>query len=56
MMAKKLPRRLYKYRPFNNQTLDMMVSETLFFADPATFNDPLDTKPCLKTDLENGEL
>jgi hypothetical protein len=56
MTARKIPRRLYRYRPFNNQTLDMLVGEKLFFADPATFNDPLDTKPCLSTDLENGEL
>lgn len=51
-----IPARLYKYRPFNNQTLDMLVDEKLFFADPSTFNDPLDTKPYLDTDVGNAEL
>lgn len=34
----------------------MMVEDTLYFADPATFNDPLDTKPTLDADLSNARL
>lgn len=47
----KIPRRLYKYRSFSNRTLDALVDDQLFFADPSTFNDPLDTKPTLATDI-----
>jgi hypothetical protein len=52
----KIPNRLYKYRAFSNLTLDMLVADNLFFADPSTFNDPLDTKPSLKTDLGTADL
>jgi hypothetical protein len=57
MMGKrKIPKRLYKYRGFSNLTLDMLVADSLYFADPSTFNDPLDTNPSLKTDLGAVEL
>jgi hypothetical protein len=36
------PNRLYKYRTFNDKTVDMLVMDELYFADPSTFNDPLD--------------
>ena len=57
-MAKtiKVPNRLFKYRPFDSRTLDMLVSDELFFADPSTFNDPLDSQPSLEIDLEVAEL
>ncbi|WP_117191411.1 DUF2971 domain-containing protein [Rhizobium terrae] len=50
------PRRLYKYRSFSNLTLSMLVNDVVYFADPTTFNDPLDTKPTLETDLGSVEL
>jgi hypothetical protein len=53
---KKIPKRLYKYRDFNNRTLDMVVSDNVYYADPSTFNDPLDTRPSLETDLDEAEL
>jgi hypothetical protein len=34
----------------------MLVEDTIFFADPTTFNDPLDTKPTLDADTPNAEL
>lgn len=52
----KPPRRLYKYRSFSNLTLTMLVEDVVYFADPTTFNDPLDTKPTLKTDLNSDAL
>ncbi|WP_392665070.1 DUF2971 domain-containing protein [Amaricoccus sp. B4] len=51
-----VPRKLYKYRAFSNLTLDMLVSDSLFFADPTTFNDPLDTNPTLEADLPVEKL
>lgn len=56
MGEKKIPERLYKYRAFSNLTLDMLVADNLFFADPSTFNDPLDTNPSLNTDLDVEDL
>jgi len=53
---RKIPARLYKYRAFSNLTLDALIADHLYFADPGTFNDPLDSKPCLDTDLDAGEL
>ncbi|MGE0278500.1 MAG: DUF2971 domain-containing protein [Alphaproteobacteria bacterium] len=34
----------------------MIVSDNIYFADPSTFNDPLDTRPSLQIDLEAAEL
>jgi len=34
----------------------MLVADAIYFADPSTFNDPLDAKPTLKTDLPADEL
>lgn len=57
MAAKRnIPRRLFKYRAFNNLTLDMIVADNLFYADPSTFNDPLDTRPSLAIDLSASDL
>ncbi|HEY1926618.1 MAG TPA: DUF2971 domain-containing protein [Caulobacteraceae bacterium] len=50
------PFRLYKYRPFSNRSLEMLVEDRLFFADPTTFNDPLDSKPTLVTDVDAAAL
>lgn len=54
--SKQVPRRLYKYRNFSNWTLSMLVDDFVHYADPRTFNDPLDTKPHLAADIENAEL
>ncbi|NTF47040.1 DUF2971 domain-containing protein [Agrobacterium rhizogenes] len=53
---RKLPRRIYKYRGFSNLTLDLLIADNLFYADPSTFNDPLDTRPSLNTDLDVTQL
>src|SRR6185312_11622179 len=50
------PRRLFKYRAFNNLTLDLVISDKLYYADPSTFNDPLDTRPSLNADLPAADL
>lgn len=53
---RQLPRRLYKYRAFSNLTLNMLIADNLFFAEPSTFNDPLDTRPSVKADLGAEDL
>ena len=55
-MDNQIPRRLYKYRPYNSRTLSMLVSDQLYFADPSSFNDPLDTRPSLEADVDETEL
>ncbi len=50
------PNRVYKYRAFSHHTLDMLVEDRLYFAGPSTFNDPLDTKPTLDSDIDNAAL
>ena len=50
------PRRLYKYRDLTARTLDMVVGDKLHFADPSMFNDPLDTRPSVEDDVDEGEL
>jgi hypothetical protein len=50
------PKRLFKYLAFSNRALDLLVGDNLYFADPSTFNDPLDTRPCLYPDLGSEEL
>lgn len=55
-MDEKLPKRLFKYRALTNRTLDMIVSDQVYFADPSTFNDPLDTSPSVELDVESNEL
>ena len=54
--GKRPPRRLYKYRALTARTLDMVVGDKLHYADPSTFNDPLDTRPSLDNDVGVGEL
>jgi len=54
--AMRLPKRLYKYRRLTVQTLAMVVRAQQHFADPSRFNDPFDTRPSLKVDVDSSEL
>lgn len=55
-VPKSKPSRIYKYRAFSALSLEMLVEDKLFFADPSTFNDPLDAKPSFDTDLPAADL
>jgi len=55
-LKQEIPDRLYKYRAFSDLTVQTLVSDELFFADPSTFNDPLDARPILRSDLKACEL
>lgn len=46
----KQPTTFYRYRTFNTATLDSICNDTLHFAHPGTFNDPLDCNPTLECD------
>ncbi|MDR5819304.1 DUF2971 domain-containing protein [Caballeronia sp. LZ043] len=56
MVAKTLPTKLYKYRAFNTTTLRMFSQAEVFFAKPATFNDPFDCNPEVHVDVEWREV
>ena len=53
---KRITARLYDCRGLTACTLDMVVGDKLHFADPSTFNDPLDTRPSLDDDVDESEL
>lgn len=45
------PERLYKFRNFSELSVGSIISDTIYLAKPATFNDPLDSQPIVKNDL-----
>ena len=51
-----VPTKLYKYRRFDDVTLESIIYDTLYFADPSTFNDPLDSRPSLELDVDEPDL
>lgn len=55
-MPRARPRRVYKYRAFSEKSLESLVLDLLYFADPSSFNDPLDARPTLEADLPAPEL
>jgi hypothetical protein len=46
----------YRYRAFTTNTLDSLCHDTLYYAHPGTFNDPLDCSPTLEKDSSLDEL
>lgn len=55
-MAKRVPNIFYRFRSFSEATLDLLCHDSLHFANPSTFNDPLDCKPSLDPDSTVEEL
>ncbi|MEW9585098.1 DUF2971 domain-containing protein [Paraburkholderia sp. DGU8] len=51
-MIDTVPAVLYKYRHFDERTIELLCADTVYYADPSTFNDPLDTKPCVEADCD----
>ncbi|MFC5455407.1 DUF2971 domain-containing protein [Prosthecobacter fluviatilis] len=56
MQKSKLPAKLYKYCSFNAKTLHILSREEVYFANPVSFNDPLDCKPTIKVDVDRSSL
>ena len=52
----KVPDVLYKYRSFDEWTLDLITSGRVWFADPASFNDPLDCYPSVEIDCSGEKM
>lgn len=53
---KKDPKTFYKYRAFNTTTLDALCHDTVFYANPGSFNDPLDCNPTIECDSPIEDL
>lgn len=56
MSKRSPPKTLYRYRGFSANTLDSLCRDRLFFADPNTFNDPLECKPSIECNSDIDEL
>ena len=50
------PNRLFKYVSFTPRVLQQLCMGEVHFADPSTFNDPLDCRPTVNADLEIPDL
>lgn len=46
----------YKYKKFDDRILELLIIDRLYFADPTSFNDPLDTRPSVHGDLSVPDL
>jgi hypothetical protein len=46
------PKRLYKYRSFNANTLRILSRDEAYYANPTGFNDPLDCRPVVRVDTD----
>lgn len=53
---KNSPNTYYRYRVFSSNTLDSLCRDTLYFSNPSSFNDPLDSSPTLECDSSNDNL
>jgi hypothetical protein len=49
-------KKLYKYRPFNVRTLRLLAEGESYYADPKSFNDPLDCRPVVSVDTDLSTL
>ena len=50
-MSPEPPSKLHKFKTFNVNTLKMLHQGTAYYADPKTFNDPLDCNPEIDADI-----
>jgi len=50
------PKRLYKYRTFSDKTLRLLTEAEVYYANPNTFNDPLDSQPIVNVDIDPHDI
>ncbi|MGH6826617.1 DUF2971 domain-containing protein, partial [Methyloceanibacter sp.] len=50
------PSSLFKYRSFSETSLEVLCQGEIYYADPSTFNDPLDCQPVVDADVSNEQL
>lgn len=47
------PNKLFKYKAFNADSMELILADYLYFANPVQFNDPLDCKTSIVDDINN---
>ena len=55
-MSTKQPKKVYRYLTINARTIESLCHDSLYFANPGTFNDPLDCKPTVVSDSDKATL
>lgn len=55
-MNKAIPSVLYKYKTFSINSLDSLINDTVYLADPVSFNDPFDCQPSVVDDLKDIDV
>ena len=55
-MSASQPKKVYRYQTLNARTIESLCNDTLYFADPGSFNDPFDCKPTIDSDSDNRIL
>ena len=55
-MEMEQPEKIYRYRSFSEQTIDSLCMDQLYFANPNSFNDPMDCQPTIQADSTNEEM
>lgn len=48
-----VPNKLFKYKSFNSDCMELILADYLYFANPNQFNDPLDCKVSILDDINN---
>jgi hypothetical protein len=56
MPTKNLPRKLYKYRSFGVNSLRLLSKAEIYYANPLSFNDPLDCDPTVQVDTDRASI
>ena len=51
-----IPKTFYKYRTFSDRVVEQLCEDQVYFADPSTFNDPMDSSPSVEDDVGVDEL
>ncbi|WP_422650014.1 DUF2971 domain-containing protein [Cupriavidus sp. H18C1] len=51
-----IPPSLFKFRKFETNTLRLLAQGEVYFARPASFNDPFDCDPVIQPDADLGQL
>ena len=55
-MSSEQPKIIYRYQRFSDVSIDALCHDQLYFANPASFNDPLDCQPSVESDSNKTEL
>lgn len=55
-MKTNTPPNLYKYLSVNENTIETLIKQEVYYSDPINFNDPLDCKPVITVDVEMDVL